>query len=225
MEDLLKLLIMGIPLFFAIIIHEIAHGYTAYFLGDNTAKRMGRLSLNPIRHVDLLGTILFPMLLFISNSSFLFGWAKPVPVNFYALKDGKKDMGLVALSGPLSNFLMALFFVIIYKVNLNGEMVWSPWLTQMGQYGIMINLVLCALNLFPILPLDGGRILISILPQKYAIEFMKTEKYGLYLIIGLLFFLPFLSELLNLNLDIFGMYMNWMISGFERIINFIFKGV
>jgi Zn-dependent protease len=170
-----------IPVLFAIVLHEVAHGYVASLLGDNTAKSLGRLSMNPIKHIDLVGTIIVPsILLFLGG--FIFGWAKPVPVNFNALHKPKRDMAIVALAGPFANFLMVIFWLIILKLEL------SSWLIAVSLAGISINTMLMVLNLLPILPLDGGRILTALLPNKLAYQFSQTEKYGFFILVGLIYF-------------------------------------
>ncbi|SFV69115.1 FIG004556: membrane metalloprotease [hydrothermal vent metagenome] len=169
------LVIWIIPVLTAIIFHEIAHGYVANLLGDASAKMMGRLSLNPIKHIDPIGTILVPSVLFFIGG-FIFGWAKPVPVNFSALNQPKRDMALVAVAGPLANLLMAVFWLIIYNFGFY----------QLGSAGISINIILMVVNLLPLLPLDGGRILESFLPNKLAYQFAQTEKYGFFILLFLL---------------------------------------
>jgi Zn-dependent protease len=170
-----------IPVLFAIVLHEVAHGYVASLLGDNTAKSLGRLSVNPIKHIDLVGTIIVPsVLLFLGG--FVFGWAKPVPVNFNALHKPKRDMAIVALAGPFANFLMAIFWLIVLNLEL------SPWLVAVALAGISINIMLMVLNLLPILPLDGGRILTALLPNRLAYQFAQTERYGFFILIGLIYF-------------------------------------
>ena len=206
-----------IPLFTAIILHEIAHGWVAYKLGDNTAKNLGRLTFNPIPHIDPIGSILLPSLLFISQAGIMFGWAKPVPVRFGALKDIKKDMGLVALAGPLTNFclafLSALCLLGIQKfISVN---IISQWFFDSMQAFYWVNLGLCAFNLLPILPLDGGRILVSILPRDLSNQYAQTEKYGFYILIIGLFFLPMMG------IDVIRGYMMWMITGLSDLMFFL----
>ncbi len=184
-----QLFLMVIPLLLAMVVHEVSHGYVAYKLGDNTAKFMGRLTLNPIPHIDLFGTIILPAILLISHSPLLFGWAKPVPVNFFNLRNPKKDSAIVAAAGPLSNILMAIGFSIIYHIFI---FIPIPYIQQpiivTCVYGVQLNLIFAFFNLIPILPLDGGRILAAFLPPKWAYNFAKSEPYGMYIVIGLLFF-------------------------------------
>ncbi|SMM98140.1 FIG004556: membrane metalloprotease [uncultured Candidatus Thioglobus sp.] len=178
-------LIYAIPLIFAITVHEVAHGWVANQRGDGTAKMLGRLTLNPTKHIDPVGTILVPAMLFFTGSPFLFGWAKPVPINFNALKSPKQDMILVALAGPVSNFIMALLWLASIVLAIQTQ---SQFLLDMAKFGITINLVLGVFNLLPLPPLDGSRVVSALLPNKLAYEYNKLEDYGLYILLGLLFF-------------------------------------
>ncbi|ORU89974.1 MAG: peptidase [Cycloclasticus sp. symbiont of Poecilosclerida sp. M] len=180
-----KVAVWALPVIFAITVHEYAHGWVANKLGDNTAKRMGRLTLNPINHIDPIGTIVVPaVLLFLGG--FMFGWAKPVPVNFGRLRRPKKDMIYVAVAGPLANLAMALMWGLALKIGFvlstTNEMIGLP-LIYMGYAGVFINIVLMALNLLPILPLDGGRVLEGLLPQRLSIQFHQLERFGLPIMI------------------------------------------
>ncbi len=179
---------MVIPFLLAVVIHEVSHGYVAYKLGDNTAKFMGRLTLNPIAHVDIFGTIILPAILLIAHSPVLFGWAKPVPVNFFNLRNPKRDSAYVALAGPASNIIMTLGFALIYHifVLLPIPYIQQPMLLTCV-YGVELNLIFAFFNLIPILPLDGGRILAAFLPSKMAYNFSKIEPYGMYIVIALIF--------------------------------------
>lgn len=182
-----------IPLLLCMIIHEVAHGYVAMKLGDMTAKRAGRLTLNPKEHIDLVGSIIFPLVLLVIHAPVLFGWAKPVPVNFNNLKNPKRDMGIVAFAGPFSNFILAILFVLFGKLFLmivqpNSQVFY--WLIANIQHGLMLSIAIGLFNLIPILPLDGGRILASVLPLRYSYEYQKTERYGFLVLLALLFVLP-----------------------------------
>jgi Zn-dependent protease len=180
--------IYALPVLFAITLHEAAHGYVARHFGDMTAHAEGRISLNPIRHVDIVGTIVVPLaILLLSGGRFLFGWAKPVPVNYSALRRPRQHMALVAAAGPAANLAMTLGWALLLKVAVllpaGGP---GDFLALMAQAGIMVNLVFMFLNLLPILPLDGGRILASLLPQRAAWRYAKLEPWGLPLLILLL---------------------------------------
>lgn len=192
-----KIVIYALPVIFAITVHEAAHGYAAKYFGDMTASKAGRISLNPMRHIDLFGTIILPALLFWSTQgSFLFGWAKPVPVDFSRLRNPKKDMLWVAAAGPASNFLMAILWVFVFKLAVNAPEYLAAPLTGMGSNGIKINIVLMVLNLLPLPPLDGGRIAVSLLPMKYAMKFAQIERYGFIILIALMFS-GVLNQILN----------------------------
>jgi Zn-dependent protease len=184
MGDIQSILIWVIPVLFAITVHETAHGWVASQLGDHTAKMMGRLTLNPIKHIDLVGTILVPALLYLSSAGFIFGWAKPVPINSNALHSPKRDMLWVALAGPGVNLLMAIGWLIIVAI---ANTLNIPFLVLMGGAGIFVNLLLAIFNLLPIPPLDGGRVISSLLPNKLSYQYDQLEPYGLFILVGLLF--------------------------------------
>jgi Zn-dependent protease len=177
--------VYALPVLLAITLHEAAHGYAALYWGDNTAQRLGRISLNPLRHIDPLGTIAMPLLLYFATSgAFLFGYAKPVPVNFSRLNNPKRDMVWVALAGPASNWVQALFWAALWLV-LNAQVEPEAFFVEMAQAGVMVNLVMFAFNLFPLPPLDGGRILVGLLPMRLAIAISRVEPYGFFIVMAL----------------------------------------
>ena len=186
MDDLIQTIaVYALPVLFAITLHEAAHAYAAKFFGDATAYVQGRMSLNPVKHIDPLGTILIPVVLyFATGGSFLFGYAKPVPIDFGNLRNPKRDMAWVALAGPGANFLMALLWLIFSRVLIFLH-VSEPFFMQMAKAGVLTNLVMLAFNLFPIPPLDGGRVLTSLLPRKYAYKFAQIEPYGFFIVMAL----------------------------------------
>ena len=183
-----RIAIWVLPVLFAITIHEVAHGWVARALGDPTAMMLGRLTVNPLKHIDPIGTVLLPGLLLYAGG-FVFGWARPVPVTRENLRDPHRDMALVAAAGPTANLVMALFWTLVVRL---GTLIHEalPWLgvplVYMGVAGIFINLILLLLNLVPILPLDGGRILAALLPRRVAARWARMEPYGLVILLALL---------------------------------------
>ncbi len=204
--------IYALPIIFAITFHEAAHGYVAKYFGDMTAYMQGRVSLNPVHHIDPIGTIIIP-LVSLALGGFLFGWAKPVPVNFGALRNPKKDMLWVALAGPMSNLAMALAWALLLKLAtlMPGNYFASP-LAIMANMGVKINIVLMMLNLLPIPPLDGGRVMVSLLPTRQAYQLAKIEPYGIIILVVLLFtgilgsvIGPLINIAIDLILRLFGL--------------------
>lgn len=185
-----EVVVWVLPLLFAITLHEVAHGWIAEKLGDPTARMLGRITLNPVKHIDLIGTVIVPItLLWLSHFSFTFGWAKPVPITWQNLRNPRRDTALVAAGGPCANFLMALFWALILKIGLmtNPQAnVTSVFLILSGQIGILINLILMVLNLIPIPPLDGSRILSSFIPGRAAALLDRIEPYGFMIILILI---------------------------------------
>ena len=178
-------LIYALPVLFAITVHEAAHGYAARALGDNTAWMMGRVTLNPMKHIDLVGTILMPLVLYFATSgAFLFGYAKPVPVRFDMLRHPKRDMVWVALAGPGANLLQALLWGIALYAMM-AMSVSERFFLEMGKAGMLTNVVMFAFNLFPLPPLDGGRIVVGLLPWKQAAWFARIEPWGFFIVMGL----------------------------------------
>jgi Zn-dependent protease len=180
------ILIYALPVLFAITVHEAAHGYVARHFGDNTAYMMGRVTLNPMKHIDPIGTILMPVLLYFATSgNFLFGYAKPVPVNFGRLKHPKRDMVWVALAGPASNFVQAILWALVL-VGLLAAGIEERFFVRMCQAGVLVNLVMWAFNLFPLPPLDGGRVLAGLLPRGAPQDFLaRIEPFGFFIVMGL----------------------------------------
>lgn len=203
-----------LPVLFAITVHEVAHGWVAKQLGDQTAFQLGRLTLNPIKHIDPVGTLLVPGILLLMGG-FIFGWAKPVPVITRNLRNPKRDMILVAFAGPFSNLIMALMWAAVMKIGygLAEDFSWvGVPLIYMAGMGVFINLLLFVLNLLPIPPLDGGRILAGLLPTKIAVKYESIERYGLFIMIGLLIsgilakiILPPVSAIQQMFYNLFGL--------------------
>ena len=191
MNDIIQTIaVYALPVIFAITLHEAAHGYVARLFGDPTAYQAGRISLNPARHIDPVGTLLVPVAILLASKllgspGMLFGWAKPVPVDFGRLRRPKQDMLWVALAGPAANMLMAVLWALALRLFLESGMQESFWF-EMGVAGVNVNLVLMALNLLPLPPLDGGRIVFSLLPKRLAWQYSKIEPYGLMIVVVLL---------------------------------------
>jgi Zn-dependent protease len=189
--------VYAIPVLFAISLHEAAHGYVARYFGDTTAEQQGRLSINPIHHIDLFGTVLLPLLLYLSIQM-PFGYAKPLPVDYSRLRNPKKQMGFVAAAGPAANFAMGLAWMAAY-VTMGSLGVMEPFLLGMARAGVLTNAVMCVFNLIPVPPLDGGRIVTALLPNQLARPYARIELYGPYVFIGLivLMYTGILSSLLG----------------------------
>ena len=206
-----KLTAYYLHIIFAITVHEAAHGYAAKYFGDMTAFNLNRISLNQLRHIDPLGTIILPALLFFLQAGFIFGWAKPVPVNFSNLRNPKKDMLWVALAGPGANLLMAIFWTIVYSNQQLVPSVGQNFIGVMAVAGIQINIVLMVLNLLPLPPLDGGRVAVSLLPYPWSSKLAGLERYGFFILIFLLatgllgaILSPLIRVSQNIILTIFG---------------------
>jgi Zn-dependent protease len=191
-----------VPVLLAITLHEASHGYVAWRLGDDTAYRLGRVTFNPLKHVDPFGTIILPTVLFITGG-FLFGWAKPVPVAFGRLRRPRRDMILVAAAGPGSNLVLAAVSALAIHLLPFASPVLAAWLYQALVKSILINLILAVFNMLPLPPLDGGRVAVGLLPRPLALRLARLERWGLFIIIGAVFLLPWLGRRLGIDLGIF----------------------
>ena len=200
--------VLALPVLVAITSHEAAHGIVAYWLGDDTAYRMGRVSLNPLRHVDPFGTIVLPILLYLGGG-FLFGYAKPVPTNAARLRSPRRDMVLVALAGPGMNIGLAVLSAVLVYVAVLLPAVAEAWARNVLEASIYFNLILALFNLLPLPPLDGSHVIASLLPRPLAIRYAQFGRYGILIVLGLFFVVPMLAERLNLDVNPF----SWLIGG------------
>jgi Zn-dependent protease len=191
-----------IPVLIAITFHEAAHGFVAHRLGDNTAWQLGRVSFNPFKHIDPFGTVLLPGLLFLSHSPFLFGYAKPVPVNFRNLNHPRLDMVWVALAGPATNIILALVAALAFHALPFAPASAAQWIADNLKNSLIINVVLAVFNMLPIPPLDGGRVAVGLLPKVLAYPLSRLEPYGMLILIGMLILLPLAGSQFGLNLDV-----------------------
>ena len=207
-----------IPVLISITFHEAAHGYVANLLGDDTAKKLGRVTLNPFKHIDRFGTVILPILLIVIKSPFIFGWAKPVPVNFHRLRSPLRDMVFVALAGPMTNLIIAFVAASILSTMYNFGLLNNPWLVHTLTNFLLINIVLAVFNMIPIPPLDGGRVAVGLLPKYFSYQLAKLERYGLFIIIIALFILPLVGKQIGISI----MPIHWFIQSVSSfLINII----
>jgi Zn-dependent protease len=196
-----------LPVVFAVTFHEAAHGFVAHHLGDDTAWRAGRVTFNPLKHIDSFGTIILPAMLILLRSPFLFGYAKPVPVNFRRLDRPRRDMVWVALAGPGTNVLLAVISSLLFYAIVLAPPLAADWLGENLKNSIVINVVLCVFNMLPLPPLDGGRVAVGLLPDVLAFPLARLERYGMLILLLLLFLLPYVGEQTGINLNVLG----WLI--------------
>ena len=207
--------VWALPVIFAITLHEASHGYAALRFGDPTAKEQGRLSLNPLHHIDPFGTLLLPALLLIF-SGIAFGYAKPVPVNFHRLNNPKRDMIFVAGAGPATNLVLGLVSVLLMPLTAHLPGSLGPWAIQNLHNSLIINLVLAVFNMIPLPPLDGGRVAVGLLPHPFDRKLAGLERYGFIILISLLFFLPMVGQAVGMDLNV----IRWIVS---PIVNFLYN--
>jgi Zn-dependent protease len=230
--QIIEVIVIGVPILLAITLHEAAHGFVALRFGDDTALRMGRVTLNPFKHIDPVGTILIPGLLLLTHAPFLFGYAKPVPVNFARLRNPKRDMIFVAAAGPATNIFLALVSAMLLKLMLVGfvpssfELETPSVLIQAIlaglQYSVFINVLLAVFNMLPIPPLDGGRVLVGLLPYRMAIHVANLERYGMFIILAIIFIIPILTQTMGYQINLFSMLLLPIIKAIEAFIFGIF---
>jgi len=210
-----------IPVLLAITLHEAAHAYAAWRLGDDTAYSQGRVTFNPLKHVDPFGTVVLPAMLLVMRAPFLFGWAKPVPVDFARLRHPRRDMVLVAVAGPGTNLILATVSAVLFRVLWLLPDATLQWSEQMLYNSILLNLVLAVFNMLPLPPLDGGRVAVGLLPSVLADPLARLEPYGMLILIGIIFILPMAGDQLGIGLDIFHwavwMPVTWLLPFFNSI--------
>jgi len=210
-----------VPVLISVTMHEAAHGYAANLLGDDTAKKLGRVTLNPFKHIDRFGTVILPLLLILIKSPFIFGWAKPVPVMFHRLKNPLRDMVIVAIAGPLTNIALAIISASILSMMQNLSLLDNLWLVRTLINFIFINIILAVFNMIPIPPLDGGRVAVGLLPKYFSYQLAKLERYGLFIIIGALFILPLLGKQIGIPLEPIHWFIQYVSNFILTIISFL----
>ena len=210
-----------IPVLISVTMHEAAHGYAANLLGDNTAKKLGRVTLNPFKHIDRFGTVILPLLLVLMKSPFIFGWAKPVPVMFHRLNNPLRDMVIVAIAGPLTNIALAIISASILSLMQNLSLLDNLWLVRTLINFIFINIILAVFKMIPVPPLDGGRVAVGLLPKYFSYQLAKLERYGLFIIIGGLFLLPLLGKQIGIPLEPIHWFIQYVSNFLLTIISFL----
>ena len=210
-----------LPVLLAITLHEAAHGFVAWRLGDDTARQLGRVSFNPFRHVDLFGTVILPAMLLVLRAPFLFGWAKPVPVAFHRLRHPRRDVGLVAAAGPAANVILATASALLFHLLPLLPLSFAGWLGSNLYNSILINLGLAVFNMLPLPPLDGGRVAVGLLPDALARPLARLERFGFLIIIGVIFLLPMLGRQVGIDLNVFywivGVPVEWLLTFFVTL--------
>jgi len=213
--------VWALPVLLAITLHEAAHGFIAWSYGDDTAYKLGRVTMNPLKHIHPIGTILLPLALIVLKAPFLFGYAKPVPVATHRLRKPRRDMVYVAAAGPMANLILATISALLYNLVPLLPDGAALWLAQTLRISIIVNLVLAVLNLLPLPPLDGGRIAVGILPISLAVPLARLERYGIFILLGAFFLLPYLGRELGLDIRVFDWLIrapvNWMLPFFSAL--------
>ena len=210
-----------VPVLISVTMHEAAHAYTANLLGDNTAKKLGRVTLNPFKHIDRFGTVILPLLLILMNSPFIFGWAKPVPVMFHRLKNPLRDMVIVAIAGPLTNIALAIISASILSLMQNLSLLDNLWIVRTLINFIFINIILAVFNMIPVPPLDGGRVAVGLLPKYFSYQLAKLERYGLFIIIGGIYLLPLIGKEIGIPLEPIHWFIQYVTNFLLTIISFL----